>query len=637
MMLAMSSNEWVGTTLSWMLTYLIHSTILVLVVWLLVRGIKPIAARVSPSAENLGWKLALVGAFVTATVQIGVGVRPALGAVEFESGPKVVEQQRIEQLRPEVVVPASDPVIIDEREAMMLGAGPIPLASLGPVDVADSTVVAEPEPEPAPLWPKLLLAAWAVGAVLASVRLIGCARTLRRRLKDRGPVLEDPVLESFLTLCRDAEVTRQIKLTQSNRIASPIALWRREIVVPERAVTELSSPAMRSVLAHELAHLERRDPFWLAFAAVIEALCFVQPLNRLARRGMQESAELLCDDWAIAHTGDGVAFAKSLAEVATWENANRSSLLLAGMISGEGPLVRRVRRALDGDPQRFESDASPRPTRMLVGVGSLAALIMIAPGVVDASPPVAGDGPSKRELREQKKAQKQADKARREAEEAEREAQRLAEEARRAAAAVEPVPQPAPPAAPPAPSGSHLIIRDGDEYLIIDEKGLRLRSKDADIDIIDGQNPQMRMRVREGGQEIDLDVDLETITNMALDMLGEEMFGEEMFGEEMFGGPMPPMPPTGLGAPGAAFAPGVEFEDLGLEELEQLGGMLDGIGGVDEQALERELEALEHELEQLRELGEGVGGRVAPPAPAPVAPPAPAPVAPAPTGPATLI
>ena len=77
---------------SWMLTYLIHSTILILAVWLVCRGIPPLAARVSPGAANLSWKLALVGGVVTATVQLAAGVTPALGALELETGPKVVEK-----------------------------------------------------------------------------------------------------------------------------------------------------------------------------------------------------------------------------------------------------------------------------------------------------------------------------------------------------------------------------------------------------------------------------------------------------------------------------------------------------------------------------------------------------------------
>ena len=38
------------------------------------------------------------------------------------------------------------------------------------------------------------------------------------------------------------------------------------------------------MLAHELAHLARRDPLWLAFASVVERVFWIQPLNRIARR-----------------------------------------------------------------------------------------------------------------------------------------------------------------------------------------------------------------------------------------------------------------------------------------------------------------------------------------------------------------
>jgi beta-lactamase regulating signal transducer with metallopeptidase domain len=372
-----SFAEPIALTLSWMLTYLIHSTILVLSVWLICRGIRPLAKRIGPSGENLGWKLALVGAFVSASVQVAAGINPALGALELEAGPKVVERAPALESQPQRVLRTRPGTPTDEGEVVMLGAGPDAQTS------SPASVV-----EPAPLWPKLLVGAWLLGAIIALARLGGSVVGLRRKLADRRAVIEDPVLESFLTLCRDVDIRRKIRLTASPSISSPIALWRSEIVIPQRAVEELSPAAMRSVLAHEIAHLERRDPHWLALAAVIEALCFFQPLNRLARRGMQESAELLCDDWAIARTGDGVQFAKSLAELASWNAAAPMSVLVAGML-GERPLVRRVERALDGDPRRFASDDGSRPTRVLLGLGTLAALIMVAPGAVDASPPKA--------------------------------------------------------------------------------------------------------------------------------------------------------------------------------------------------------------------------------------------------------
>jgi beta-lactamase regulating signal transducer with metallopeptidase domain len=648
-MLMQELGEPVGIVLSWMLTYLIHSTILILGVWLICRGIRPLAKRIGPGAENLGWKLALLGGFATATVQIAAGVTPALGALELETGPELVEQQALEsQPRSESHQRATSAVVVipSGEEQVMLGAGPLPTASLGPAPVSEAPTVVESSP--APLWPQLLLGAWLLGVLVALTRLGVSVIALRRRLADRSEVIEDPVLEAFLTLCRDADIRRKIRLTQSANIASPLALWRREVVVPQRAVEELSPVAMRSVLAHELAHLERRDPHWLALAAVIEALFFFQPLNRLARRGMQESAELLCDDWAIARTGDGVQFAKSLAELASWAKANRSPSLVAAMISGERPLVRRVRRALDGDPRRFDEEEGPRPTRVLLGIGTLAALIMVAPGAVDASPPDAEKAakPSKDEARARRKARKarekaekkaeqaaeraraaklEAEKAQREAEQAQREAERLAREAQREAEA-----------RARAAGPQHLIIRDGEDYLIIDENGVRMRADGAEIDIVDGANPRMRLRVHEGGTDFDLDVDLDTLESMADMFLGGG------------GGFMPP--PGAPHSPGApppgpqGFGPGFDPDDWSDamdawgQDMDAWGRDMDAWG----EALEREvLEELERER-QRREGHSGAGGvphapphAPMPPSPAPAAP-APVPVAPAPA-PAPLI
>ena len=436
-----------GLALSWMLTYLIHSTILILSVWLLCRGIKPIARRIGPGGENLAWKLAIVGAFVTATVQISAGITPALGALEFSTAPQLSQAELAAEPAEASEVASQAPVVIRVQRSdqpVMLQAGPpsagiSPLAPLAPLGEAASVVEREAPPA-APVWPFVVLAVWGLGTLIAAGRLMLSVRHLRKRLADREEVIVDPVLETFLTLCRDAEIGRKIRLTQSTQIESPLALWRREVVVPQRAVEELSPAAMRSVLAHELAHLERRDPHWLAFAAVLEVLCFFQPLNRLARRGMQESAELLCDDWAIGQTGDAVQFAKSLAELASWNQVRNNSLLVAGMVSGDRPLVQRVRRALDGDPRRFKAEEGPRPTRMLFGLSTLAALIMVAPGAVDASaPPKAAAEESKAKTKESKaerKARKAREKAEKEAAKAEakaREAQAKAEQARREA------------------------------------------------------------------------------------------------------------------------------------------------------------------------------------------------------------
>src|SRR5437763_7016557 len=61
--------------LAWLLTYLLPSTLLLGLAWL---ASKPLA-RWSVAAEETMWKLALVGALLTASLQLAAGWEPAAG------------------------------------------------------------------------------------------------------------------------------------------------------------------------------------------------------------------------------------------------------------------------------------------------------------------------------------------------------------------------------------------------------------------------------------------------------------------------------------------------------------------------------------------------------------------------------
>src|SRR5207244_13507506 len=112
-------------------------------------------------------------------------------------------------------------------------------------------------------------------------------------------------------------------LPMARTCPSPVALGRAEICVPELALSELGAEQQRSMLAHELAHLARRDSLWLAGASLIERCFFFQPLNRLARRELETTAEYLSDEWAMRNTRSAVALAKCLATVAEVIQASR--------------------------------------------------------------------------------------------------------------------------------------------------------------------------------------------------------------------------------------------------------------------------------------------------------------------------
>lgn len=318
--------------LAWLGTYLIHSTVLIGGVWALAR----IPGINHPTRDAL-WKVALVGAPLTATLQVWLG--PGLGRLALGAATGVA---------------TGGPASMPASGTFAIGSG----------------------------WIVLLAAVWGIGAGWAMVRLLTAATRLRRLLRDRRDVLEDPLLEGFLALCERAEVRRRVRLSCSDRIRSPMALWRREICVPQRALDRLDPTQQRAMLAHELAHVVRGDSAWLAVAALVESVFFFQPLNRVARRGMHETAEVLCDDWAVRHIGDPRPLATCLAEVATWARGIQLPQLTATMAGRQAVVLKRVQRLLDRDTVRPGTDRPAWRIGMVLGLVLLMA--GVAPTVVVA-------------------------------------------------------------------------------------------------------------------------------------------------------------------------------------------------------------------------------------------------------------
>jgi beta-lactamase regulating signal transducer with metallopeptidase domain len=233
---------------------------------------------------------------------------------------------------------------------------------------------------------------WTFGLLVVWLTTAGCgllwltaghARTLRI-LGGRTPLDGTPISDRMRALLARVGVRQRVELSCSDRIASPVALAGDEVCLPRRALIELDPAEQDSMLAHEIAHLVRRDPQWLIAARVIETVLFMQPLNRLARHRLQEVAEYLCDDWAVARTNHPVTLAKCLAAVAEWVDraprmdASRLQPMSAMVESGGSPLVRRVGRILG-------ERSAPRAgkARSAFGVSACALIVMagVAPRI----------------------------------------------------------------------------------------------------------------------------------------------------------------------------------------------------------------------------------------------------------------
>jgi len=356
-----------ATFLAWVLTYAIHSTVLIVATWLVCRFVP----RLSLASQDALWKLALVGAIATTTVQTASGLQSPWGrfampaALATEAAPVPVVAAAAPAAEPTVVRHRSGDLVITARREPAAQAAPVPAAA--PVHTPTA-------------WPWIIAALLGFGSIVGLTRIAIATVRLRRQLHARRDVIEDPVLETFLALCQKVGVGKRVRLTTSPGLHSPVALVRREICIPERAIEGLDPRQQQSMLAHELAHVLRRDPLWLVAAVIVESVFFFQPLNHLVRRKMQEVAEYQCDDWAARHSGTGVHLAKCLAEVAGWIEREPSGTVMASPMAGRrSPIVRRITRLLD---DRRLGVAELRPAwRIGAGLGLIIAVAWLAPGV----------------------------------------------------------------------------------------------------------------------------------------------------------------------------------------------------------------------------------------------------------------
>ena len=338
---------------AWLLTYLIHSTVLLGVAWLVTRQF-----RLEPAASDLLWKVALLAGLVTGTIQSRLELRtPAAMTLPAAALPRAVA--------PPAATPAPEPLKADVSEVRGSAATtPVRLPSLALV----------------------LVLLWSVVALASSLYYVARRLILVGRLADRHPVPDGPLAATLAELQRTSGFGRRVQLTMARTISSPVALGLSEICVPELALSELGAEQQRSMLAHELAHLARRDSLWLAGASIIERVFFFQPLNRLARRELETTAEYLSDEWAMRKTGSGgaVSLAKCLATVAEWIQASPLGVPVAGLAERRSLLVSRIARLLEGGGRLPSTPASRR------GWAAVAALVVVA--TVAAAPRVSQGG-----------------------------------------------------------------------------------------------------------------------------------------------------------------------------------------------------------------------------------------------------
>jgi len=154
-----------------------------------------------------------------------------------------------------------------------------PLSTVTALTVAATPRASSPGNDSGDLLRTVLLALWALGTLAMTARLLRHAIRLRaivRSAPGHRPVLVSP------------------------RIRGPLVagFFRPVILLPEASNT-WSLSRRRAVLAHEAAHIRRRDPAILLAAHIATAVYWFHPLCWLAAARLRAESERACDDAAL--------------------------------------------------------------------------------------------------------------------------------------------------------------------------------------------------------------------------------------------------------------------------------------------------------------------------------------------------
>jgi TonB family protein len=194
--------------------------------------------------------------------------------------------------------------------------------------------------------------------------------TQTRRLAKRAEALKFPVeaMDRWLGLCALLGVTPP-QIAASSSVGGPVVLGvvRPLLLVPMEFLQELSQAEFDAAMAHELAHVRRRD-FALHLAVQVVALPLRwHPLTWLLLARMEQSREAACDAMAAKALHGPQSYARSLLKLAAWIGDRNSTPNPHALgLFESGPLERRIMLLTERS-----STLSRRTSVLLRGVAAL--------------------------------------------------------------------------------------------------------------------------------------------------------------------------------------------------------------------------------------------------------------------------
>jgi beta-lactamase regulating signal transducer with metallopeptidase domain len=258
--------------------------------------------------------------------------------------PAITAESLTVALPAEPLVPA--PRTVEEGTNPAIGSEPLTPEPNDPVWAEDkaSSVASTPTAPPPIPWQRVLSAAWLTGSALWFV-LAGLAIYRFRRLLRLALPAPQRIQSQVDKLARCLGLAHAPNVALVPGKVSPM-LWslggRPRLLLPSELFERLPPEQRATLLAHELAHLRRRDHWVRVLELVVTGLYWWHPVVWWARREIREAEEQCCDAWVLwALPAAARTYANALLETVDFLSRARPALPPAASGIGHIHLLRR--------------------------------------------------------------------------------------------------------------------------------------------------------------------------------------------------------------------------------------------------------------------------------------------------------
>jgi hypothetical protein len=218
---------------------------------------------------------------------------------------------------------------------------------------------------PAPVWLLPCLSLYVIVVLALSLRCWLGWRAAGRMASEGRPI-------ELPGACRVIGPATRVAIRESAAMVTPVTIGAFTLTILLPVAWQVwSQETVRAVLAHELAHVRRRDPLVRLLAHINRCLFWFHPLAWWMERTLAAAAEHASDDEAVRTIGEPGKYAAILVEMARAVHQHGGRLSWQG-VGIDGDLPGRVDRILHGDPWREAS----RRHKGIVAASCVAAIVL---------------------------------------------------------------------------------------------------------------------------------------------------------------------------------------------------------------------------------------------------------------------